>query len=115
VGLFYDVPDVTVYYLPGTSGWSTTFDGAGTAPWFMPTPQILDSGGSPGLGTNGFGFIISWATNASLVVEATTNLANPAWTAIGTNTLSNGWSAFLDPKWTNSSARFYRVNYPGAP
>jgi len=35
---------VTVYYLPGTTGWSTTFGGRPTAPWLLPNPLILNNG-----------------------------------------------------------------------
>jgi hypothetical protein len=62
--------------------------------------------------TNGFGFIISWATNLSVVVEACTNLANPIWSPVGTNTLTGGSSYFSDPQWTNHPARFYRLRSP---
>ena len=62
--------------------------------------------------TNGFGFIISWATNVSVVVEACTNLANPIWSPVGTNTLTGGSSYFSDPQWTNYPARFYRLRSP---
>ena len=55
---------------------------------------------------------ISWATNASVVVEACTNLANPVWCAVGTNTLTSGSSCFSDPQWTNYPARFYRLRSP---
>jgi hypothetical protein len=62
--------------------------------------------------TNQFGFIISWATNITVVVEACTNLANPTWSPVGTNTLTDGSSYFSDSKWTNCPARFYRLRSP---
>jgi hypothetical protein len=100
---------VTVYYLPGTTGWNTTFGGRPTALWVLPNPVILNL--SPGFGvqTNVFGFVISWATNASVVVEASTSLANPTWSAVSTNTLIDGSSYFRDPQWTNYPRRFYRI------
>jgi hypothetical protein len=102
--------DVTVYYLPGTTGWGTNFGGCPTALWFIPNPLILNSGF--GVQTNGFGFMISWATNIPIVVEACTNPANPAWSPVATNTLTGGSSYFSDPKWTNYPARFYRLRSP---
>jgi hypothetical protein len=54
----------------------------------------------------GFGFTISWATNASVVVEAATNLANPVWIPVSTNTLTGGTNYFSDPQWTNYPGRF---------
>jgi hypothetical protein len=105
--VFYD--PATVYYLPGTTGWGAMFDGLPTAPWFLPNPVILNN--SPGFGVQpgGFGFTISWATNASVVVEAATNLANPVWLPLSTSPLTNGTNYFSDPLWTNYPMRFYRV------
>ena len=103
---------VTVYYLPGTTGWGSTFDGRPTALWFLPNPLILNNSTSFGVQINGFGFIISWATNVSVVVESCTNLANPVWSPVGTNTLTNGSSYFSDPQWTNYPGRFYRLRSP---
>jgi hypothetical protein len=44
-----------------------------------------------------------------VVIEACSDLANPAWSAVGTNTLTSGSSFFSDPEWTNAPARFYRI------
>jgi hypothetical protein len=105
--------DAMMYYLPGTTGWGATFAGRPTAWWKLLYPVILDFPPGFGFRTNRFGFIVSWATNASVVVEACTNLANPSWTRLATNSLSTaGWSYFSDPKWTNAAARFYRVRSP---
>jgi hypothetical protein len=65
--------------------------------------------------TNRIGFIISWATNISVVVEACTDLANPVWIPVSTNTLTGGSSYFSDPQWTNHPTRFYRLRAPIAP
>ncbi|MGD0261859.1 MAG: leucine-rich repeat domain-containing protein [Verrucomicrobiota bacterium] len=102
----------TAYYLQGATGWGATFGGWPTAQWFLPNPQILNN--SPGFGVQpgGFGFTIAWATNTSVVVEACTNLANPAWIPVSTNTLIGGTNYFSDPQWTNYPARFYRLRSP---
>ena len=102
----------TAYYLPGTAGWGSTFGGWPTALWYQPNPMILGSGNGLGATTNGFGFTISWATNAPVVVEACTNLANPVWLPLATNTLTSGTNYFNDSQWTNSTARFYRLHSP---
>jgi hypothetical protein len=104
--------DETVYYLPGTMGWGLTFCGAPTALWFLPNPLILNNETSFGVQTNEFGFTISWATNISVVVEACTNLFNPVWQPVQTNTLTGGSSYFSDPQWTNYPSRFYRLISP---
>jgi hypothetical protein len=102
----------TVYYLPGTTGWAPIVEGLPTALWVLPNPVILTTSPGFGVGTNGFGFIISWATNASVVVEACTDLALPDWSPVGTNTLVEGWSYFSDPEWANYASRFYRIRSP---
>jgi hypothetical protein len=98
-----------VYYLLGTTGWSTTFAERPTAPWLLAYPVILTTAPNFGVQTNNFGFVISWATNAPVVVEACTTLSNPSWSAVSTNTLTDDWSNFSDARWTNYPNRFYRV------
>jgi hypothetical protein len=98
-----------VYYLPGTAGWGTTFGRLPTAPWLLPAPVILSTGSTFGLGTYGLVFVVSWATNLSVVVEASTNLSQPVWQPLQTNALINGWFYFTDHHWSNYPARFYRV------
>jgi hypothetical protein len=108
---FYGDP-ATIYYLPGTTGWSSTFGGRPTALWFLPNPMVLNFEPNFGVHTNCFGFTISWATNIPVVVEACTNLANRIWFPVGTNTLTAGTSYFSDPQWTNYPGRFYRLRSP---
>ena len=111
---FYNDNNVTVYYLPGTTGWGTPgmpFGGCPTALWSLPYPLILNNGPSFGMRTNQFGFIISWATNISVVVEAC-SLANLTWVPLQTNTLTGGWCYFSDPAWTNYPVRCYRLRSP---
>jgi hypothetical protein len=111
--LVFDGDDAaTVYYLPGSTGWGTTFGGRPTALWWLPNPVILNSGPGFGVRTNRFGFVISWATNATVRVEASATLVNPTWLPVATNTLAAGWSYFCDPRWTNQPARFYRLGSP---
>jgi hypothetical protein len=100
---------LTVYYLPGTTGWGATFAGQPTAPWTLPAPLILTRNSSLGLENNQFGFVISWATNRTVVVEATTNLSGGVWEPLQTNSLVNGTNYFHDPNWTNFPNRFYRI------
>lgn len=103
---------VTVYYLPGTTGWGPTFSDHPTALWVRPVPTILTTPSSIGVKTNGFGFTVSWATNASVVVEAATNLAKPVWVPVVTNALTDGVFHFSDSKWKIEPSRFYRVRSP---
>jgi hypothetical protein len=75
-------------------------------------PQVQTSYAGLGVRTNQFGFTITGTCNTVVVVEASTNLANPTWSPLGTNTLIGGWSYFSDPQWTNYSSRFYRLYWP---
>jgi len=97
----------TVYYLPGTSGWGSSFGGWPTAQWYQPQPKIISSSRGTGVQGNGFQFTVGWATNTAVVVEASTNLHN--WTPVSTNTLVNGTNYFSDASFTNYPQRFYRV------
>jgi hypothetical protein len=100
---------VTLYYLPGTTGWGSTFLGLPTAVWTLPYPLVLTSNPGFGVRANQFGFTVSWATNLNMVVEATTDLANPIWSPVQTNALTSGSFYFSDPQWENYPSRFYRV------
>lgn len=77
-----------------------------------PYPVILSTAPNFGIQANAFGFRISWARNAAVVVETTTDLANPVWSPVSTNTLSDGWSYFSDAEWTSYPGRFYRIRSP---
>ncbi len=75
----------------------------------MPEPLILNTGPRFGVVHDGFGFVISWATNNSVVVEASADLIDPVWSRIATNTLTGGTSYFSASQWPNYPRRFYRV------
>jgi hypothetical protein len=105
--VFASIKNVTVYYLPSATGWGITFDGRPTALW-LPQEQTYDSSFS--VQTNQFGFNINWASGETVVVEACTNLLNPIWSPVATNTLTSGSSYFSDPQWTNYPFRFYRLS-----
>lgn len=95
---------VTVYCVQGAPGWGSAFAGAPTAPLTLPYPVIVGQGIQP----NGFGITVSWATNATVVLLASTSLSNPVWQPLQTNSIS-GTMAFTDSGWTNYSSRFYTV------
>jgi len=98
---------VTIYYLPGTTGWGTNYGGLPTALWL---PQMQTSGTVLGTQMNQFGFNITWASGFTVVIEASTSLSNPTWSPVATNTLDeNGTTYFSDPAWTNYPGRFYRL------
>jgi hypothetical protein len=99
----------TVYYVPGTTNWGSTFAGRPAVLW---NPLMQATGPSFGVHTNQFGFNITGSTNIPIVVEACTNLTAASWTALKTCTLTNGLIYFRDSAWSNYPARFYRVRSP---
>ena len=101
--------EATVYYLPGTTGWGATLGSRPTALW---KPQVQSGAASFGVKTNQFRFNITWTSGRVIVVEGCTNLANPTWTPLQTNTLTGDSVYFSDPKWTNYTRRFYRIRSP---
>jgi hypothetical protein len=101
--------NATVYYLLGTTGWYSPFGGVLAVLW---NPQAPTSDASFGVRTNRFGFNITGNNNLVVVVEACTNLTNPVWSPVATNTLTLGSSYFSDPQWTNYPNRFYRFRSP---
>jgi hypothetical protein len=107
--LFAGDNSATVYYSPGTTGWSSTFGGRPTALW---NPQVQNTSASFGVRTNRFGFTITGTSNLVVVVEACAKLANSAWSPVSTNTLTGGSSYFSDPQWMNYPTRLYRLRSP---
>ena len=111
---FYYDYRATVYCLPGTTGWTSWFGTRPVVQWTLPSQICL-----AGLGgqMNQFGFNVSGFSGQVVVVEACTDLANPVWTPVSTNTLNtcigtNGTSCFSDSCWTNYPGRFYRLRSP---
>jgi hypothetical protein len=100
---------VTVYYLPGTTGWEATFAGCPAVLW---NPQAQTGDGSFGVRTNRFGFNITGNDGLNVVVLACTNLARPNWMPVATNTLTGGSAYFGDAAWTNHPRRFYGFGLP---
>jgi len=109
LSVFSSDANAIVYYLPGTTGWGPAFDGLPTMLW---NPQAQTSDGFFGVQNNHFGFTIAGTSNLVIVVEACTNLSNPAWQPVQTNTLTGGSSFFSDPQWRNFPSRFYRIHPP---
>ena len=107
--VFGDDANVTLYYLPGTKGWDTTSGGRPTALWL---PRVLTNDANFGVLEDQMGFTISWASGMTVVVEATTSLANPGWVALETHTFRGDSWYFSDPDWANYPSRFYRLRSP---
>ena len=101
--------NTTVYYLPGTTGWGSTFAGVPAVLW---NPQVQTSDGEFGLNANGFGFNITGTANISIAVEACADPTTRNWTSVQACTLTNGSIYFSDSQWTNWPTRFYRIRPP---
>ena len=108
-GVATNVP--TVYRLPGASGWPEVpepWAGRPTALW-LPETKADES---LGIQEGKFGFNINWASGQTIVVEACTNLADPDWLPVGTNTFGGASTTFSDAEWANLPGRFYRLCLP---
>jgi hypothetical protein len=106
---FGNTLNAMVYYLPATTGWEAFDANSGANPAVLWLPRAITVDGDFGVRNNQFGFNLTWASDTVVVVEACTDLANPGWTPVGTNTLTGGSSYFSDPDWTNYPVRFYRL------
>jgi hypothetical protein len=96
----------TVYYLPGTMGWSSIFAGRPAVLW---NPVIQTGDGSFGVQNNQFGFNVTGTAGIPIVVEACTNPACPVWTPLTNVTLTNGSFYFSEPAQAGGAGRYYRI------
>jgi hypothetical protein len=87
----------------------STLGGLQTVLW---NPQVQSSGANFGVRSNRFGFTITGTSGIAVVVEACADLAHPAWSPVGTNTLAGGLSYFSDAQWKSYPSRFYRLRAP---
>jgi len=106
--LFDNDNHTTVYYLPWTTGWGPTVGGRPTLLW---VPQVLTGDAGFGVKTNQFGFNLQWVSGVYIMVEACTNLVNPAWAPVQTGPITNGSFYFSDPNWKTNPKQFYRVRW----
>jgi hypothetical protein len=105
VSVFAFDPKATVYYLPGTTGWTTNFGITPTALW---NPTIQGAAVSNGQ----FGFNITGTSNIPVVVEACTNLASPVWVPLQSFVLTNGSVYFSDTNSASFATRYYGIGFP---
>ncbi len=81
-------------------------------PAILWNPTIQATGPDFGVQSNQFGFDITGTTNIPIVVQVSTNLAQPVWVPLQSLTLTNGLVHFSEPFQTNNPGRFYRIGAP---
>jgi len=110
----FDKTPVTIYYLPGTTGWGSSFAGHAAACWnpaFSPaSPLCFDDSGA-------FVFAITARAEANIPVriQASDSLASPNWITVDDIIIpafSYYDSYFVDPDPTPRPSRFYRIVFP---
>jgi hypothetical protein len=107
--VFLSDNDVTAYYLPGATGWSSLFGGIPAVLW---NPLIQANGASFGVVGNQFQFNVTGTTNIPIVLETCTNLASGAWTPLQSLILTTGLAHFSEPAQTNSPGSYFRISSP---
>jgi hypothetical protein len=101
---------VTVYYLPGSTGWENTFGGRPTALWLPDLGTPTSTSGLPG---DPIGFPIQWAPGRQVALEACTDLTQPDWQTVGSVALDAvGNARFTDPNSPQAPMRLYRARIP---
>lgn len=99
----------TVYYLPGTTGWTNPWAACPAVVW---NPRIQMDSTSFGVRSNRFEFVVTGSNNFDVAVESCTNLTGGRWEFVQTGTLSGGSFLFSDSQITNYAGRFYRLRMP---
>jgi hypothetical protein len=108
--LFANATNVTVYYLPDTSGWTGVFGERPTAPWL---PRVQTDRATFGMFGEAFGFNVIWASGRLVAIDGTTKLTNPAaWTQVGAVLLEGGSGRFIDLNSSSRTTRIYRLRAP---
>jgi hypothetical protein len=107
--IFHVDPLATAYYMPGTTGWGTTYAGIPAVLW---NPQLQSGNNNFAAGMSQFGFNISGTADIPIVIEACTNPGGGDWVPLQSCTLTNGSISFSDPQSWILPARFYRIRSP---
>jgi hypothetical protein len=110
MNIFYSSDQITVYYLPGTTGlWGATFGYRPTVLW---NPLIQMDDGNFGVQADEFGFNIAGHDSELVKVETCTNLTAGVWEPVLTTNLTAGTVYVNDPEWINHPTRYYRLSMP---
>ena len=103
---FANDPKAIVYYLPGATGWGATFGDRPAVLWNL---AIQTNDAHFGAKAGAFGFNVTGTIGLSFVVEEASDLAQPIWSPVISDTLVGGTAYFSDPQWVNYPSRVYRI------
>jgi len=95
--------NTTIYYLPGTAGWTSNFGG-------MPAVLWNPAFGGVSVQTNQFEFYVSGTSNIPLTLEVCSNLEDAVWLPLIAGALTNGVLRYSEYVETNQAARFFRIS-----
>lgn len=102
--------NATVYHLPGTTGWSSTFGGRPVETW---DPHIATDPPAFGMQPNNqFGFMIHSTNDVAVRVEVNSNLTDSGWSDLLTTNITAGTVTISDPNAPDYPRRFYRLRMP---
>jgi hypothetical protein len=90
-------------------GWANIIDGRQPKPW---NPLAQCSFATIVVESDQFRFNVVGTASLSFVIEAATNLVQPVWKPLSTNTEVNGTVYFTDPQWQDFPTRIYRLRMP---
>ena len=108
-------PTNVLLFTGGNGGVNPDYIAIGPLP-LPPWNAQIQPDANFGLKSNQFGFDI-YGADWTFAIDAATDLENPIWMPLATNTITNGGiingiSYFSDSQWTNYPARFYRLRSP---
>jgi hypothetical protein len=106
---FVGDPDLTLIYLPGSTGWTSPLAGVPALLW---NAAFQASSVSPAVVNQQFGFYVTGTPSLDVVVQGCTNLASPVWLPLQTLNLTNGSAYFSQPVNAAASGAFFRLSTP---
>jgi hypothetical protein len=109
VDVFHADPLAIAYYLPGATGWGTTYADIPAVLW---NPETQSANNNFVAGVSQFGFDVVGTADIPIVIEACANPGGGNWVPLQSCTLTNGSIYFSDPQSLTLPARFYRIRSP---
>lgn len=98
--------DTTLYYLPETSGWETTYDDRPTTVLWNPTFSAINRN------ADGFACTVTGTTDIPIALEACSDLLSNSWITVLSTNLTEGILNIHTADATNYPTHFYRIVGP---